>query len=394
MFPNSHTQREVFFTKSPTEGQSEQQQQQAFKQPSLFEKPAGPSIFGGGSQSSGGGGLLGPKPQPSVFGGTPSVFGGNQSTPAMFGGNISKPVFGGQPVLGPQTLGTFPNQSSNIFGGTSNAFTNASQNTQQTSNMFGGAQGQTSTGSIFGGSNTGATVQGQATNSIFGEQNKGPVGNSLFSANNQNQSSVFGGQGTPTTMADQGNLFVNQQQNSLFSNSSVQQQQQQQTSSVFGSTNVFGNTTAPRPAQTAPQPSVFGDASGTPAPSVFGNTAGKSTNIFGGFGVNTTQSGNALFGGSNVFPNAAASGSTSTNTGLFGKPSDSSQLTGSSNLFGDSALHNQPQGSVGSVAVEHPEWYTPLDQLKQEEKAQFEAEAFTAIPLCPPPAELCAGMIV
>lgn len=382
----------MFFTKSTTEGQSDQQQ--AFKQPSLFEKPTGPSIFGGSSQASGGGGLLGAKPQPSVFGGTPSVFGGNQSTPAMFGGNISKPVFGGQPVLGAQTLGTFPNQSSNIFGGTSNAFTNAGQNTQQTSNVFGGAQGQTSTNSIFGASNTGTAVQGQATSSIFGEQSKGPTGNSLFSANNQNQGSVFGGQGTPTTMADQGNLFVNQQQSSLFSNSSAQQQQQQQTSSVFGSTNVFGNTAAPRPAQATPQASVFGDASGTPAPSVFGNTAGKSSNIFGGFGGQTTQSGSTLFGGSNVFSNATASGSTSTNTGLFGKPSDSTQLPGSSNLFGDSALQNQTQGSVGAVAVEHPEWYTPLDQLKQEEKAQFEAEAFTAIPLCPPPAELCAGICV
>ncbi|KAK3877586.1 hypothetical protein Pcinc_017701 [Petrolisthes cinctipes] len=52
---------EVFFNKNSTEGQPEQQQQQqqqqAFKQPGMFEKPTGPNVFGGASQSTSGGGV-------------------------------------------------------------------------------------------------------------------------------------------------------------------------------------------------------------------------------------------------------------------------------------------------------------------------------------------------
>ncbi|XP_071538777.1 uncharacterized protein [Panulirus ornatus] len=401
--------REVYHAKTPLE---QQEQQQTLKPTTLFGKPTGQTVFGGATTQPGSGaGLLGAKPQSSVFGVTP-VFGGSQpTTPSLFTGTTNKSVFGGNLTLGAQSTNVFGGQNSAIFGGTgSNVFKNGGQTTQN-NNLFGGSsQGQANTSSVFGGGNS-ASASSPTTSNIFGgNQNKSTASN-IFNNNSQNQTSVFGGtggnkqgsgfqgtQGTTSTGSSntgggQGNIFGSQQQG-LFG---IQQTQQQQPGSVFGMTDAFG-TNPPTPVSSAPvqnaAPSVFG---GTPSG---GNTVKGTTGIFGGNGNAAPSGGGGLFGNMQTAgpfskPSPGVFGNNNepnTNTGLFGKPSEALQSStgqGTSGLFVQHAEGTPNPGGSFTHTNKNPDWYTPLDQLQPADRAQFEAEAFTSIPLCAPPVELC-----
>lgn len=400
--------REVFHSKSSLE---QQEQQQAVKQTSLFGNPSGRTVFGGApSQPGSGVGLLGAKPQPSIFGGGATVFGGSQPTAnSVFGGGTNKPIFGGQSTLGTQNTSTFGNQAPSIFGGAnSNVFKSGTQNSTSTSLFGSPVQGQTAAGCIFASTPT-SVVSGQAT-SIFGNaQSKGAGGN-IFNSSTQNQPSIFGGtgantqssvfqgaQGTTTTEVSnapggQGGIFGNQQQG-LFG--AQQTQQVQSSASLFGRPSVFGGnqTTQAPSASVQNTSSIFGGSTG----SVFGGSANNSTgSIFGG---NTaTNRGDGLFGEVQVAgpfskpPGSFAnSNEPNTNPGLFGKPVESAQSAmsqGTPGLFGKPAQSAQNLMHPANLK-NNSEWYTPLDQLQPEHRAEFEAEAFTSIPSCPPPRELC-----
>ncbi|XP_045617601.1 nuclear pore complex protein Nup98-Nup96 isoform X2 [Procambarus clarkii] len=408
--------RDVYNSKSALE-QQEQQQQQPVKQTSLFGKPPGQTVFGVTSQPGSGTGLLGAKPQPSIFGGSSTVFGGNQpTTTSVFGGGATKSVFGGQPTLGVQNTSPFVNQTPSIFGGASNNVFKSSQNSTSTGLFGSSSQSQTSTGPIFGGSST-STAVGQTT-SIFGGGQNQSTGSSIFNSNTQNQPSIFGGttanaqssvfqgaQGTAQTAASHAGggqgIFGSQQQQQqgLFGVQPVQQQQQQQQqpASVFGRQSIFGGSQAtPLSGDSVQNTSPFTFGGSTPG-SVFGGSAPKGTgSIFGG---NTASGrGNGIFGNvqttgpfgkpSLPFGNTSEA---STNSGLFGKPAEGAQPAtgqGTPGLFGRPAEGTQNR-MHSAISNDHADWYTSLDQLKPEDRAQFEAEAFTAVPFCPPPQELC-----
>ncbi|XP_042236589.1 nucleoporin NUP42-like [Homarus americanus] len=399
--------RDIHQAKSAVE---QQEQQQALKPSSLFSKPPGQTLFGGATPQSGSGvGLLGAKPPPLGY--APSVFGGNSSSStSLFSGGGNTPVFGVQSSLGAQNTTGFGNQSSNIFGGaSSNVFKSGTQNATNT-NLFGALQGQTNSSTLFGGS-TSTSTTGQTPGNVFGSvQNQAGV-NIVYNSNAQNQPSLFGGTGTSVpgsgfqatqatnstgvsnTVGGQGGIFGNQQQpqqQGLFGAQPTQQQ-----ASVFCKPNVFGVNQPSASVQNTSH--IFGGSSGS---SIFGTNAIKgSPNIFGGNAP--AGGGNGLFGNvqaagpfsnpSGVFGNT---NELSTNTRLFGKPSEVTQPTvvqGTPGLFGHPATG--ASSSVSSPAVVQGnslELYTPLDQLKPEDRIQFEAEAFTSIPYCPPPKELCA----
>ncbi|XP_041347162.1 nuclear pore complex protein Nup98-Nup96-like, partial [Gigantopelta aegis] len=144
----------------------------------------------------------------------------------------------------------------------------------------------------------------------------------------------------------------------------------------------------------SPTPTSTFGAGASPLSS-FGGSATK-TNLFG---AGAGAFGGGTFGGSpqaSPGPSAAGQGigsPASPPSGLFGRPvttatgaSTQGQTTpqiGGRSLFGAAAATPQQQeGSRSTV-------YTPLDQLTEEEKAQFRAPAFTLgkVPMRPPPRE-------
>lgn len=402
----------------------DQQGQQAINSPSLFGKPSGQGLFGGSSAPpSNSPGLLGAKPQSSVFAGNPSVFGGSQqSTPGLFGGagasssGANKPVFGGQATLSSSTFGAGGTSGSTTFG-------NAAQTPTTPSGIFGGSsQGQSS--SLFGGgtSSTPGVAQPSSGNifggnpqNIFGRTSQGQP--SLFGGMaGSSQGSVFGAAqgtgifsgaankpGTPTATATEGGVFGGQQ--------GLLGAHPQQQSSLFGkppasTPGVFGGS-APVPASTAPL------NSGT---SIFGGGAAQSTNsVFGGGGASTptaTSGGMGLFGGTTLSkPDTPGTGifggAASSAPGLFGQPPENPLGNKGGLLPTPPASQLQPQflgfdpakgrQNVSQVASGDPvnaagnkaEWYTPLEQLQPHDREQFEADTFTVLPLCAPPLKYC-----
>ncbi|KAK7074146.1 hypothetical protein SK128_003969 [Halocaridina rubra] len=440
--------KDVFHAKGTSTDQQPNQSSssQAVKPTSLFSKP---SIFGGNaSQTQSGSGPLDTKPQSSVFGGS-SLFGGNQTsgTTSLFGDSSKTNVFGGSSSQGSQpsfgasqsSVSTFGNTSlfksntantGNVFGGPANIQGTSlfgGSPTQPARNIFGSSSlASTTGGSIFGGgtasiattSTTGSIFGGGSTTittttgGIFGVSSAptnapntaaGLFGSApnqtstIFSNNSQNQPSTFAST-TTNLFGTSTNLFASKP--AIFGGQQGQQQQQ--------STTLFGNNPVSAP-------SIFGGAATTQgsqpqqstAPSVFG------TSIFGtGSGV-ATQSG----GGSGLFGGASNTSSTQTNVfgntsqmtssmGLFGKPADSQQQTLQlssahqtvPSLFGGGASNTNPSlfgGGVGHTNTKllgtnnRAENYTPLDQLSDADREQFDREDFLYIPICPPPIELC-----
>ena len=117
------------------------------------------------------------------------------------------------------------------------------------------------------------------------------------------------------------------------------------------------------------QPSFFGNQ--TPA-----NLPQQQTTSF----FNTTSQTPSFF---NVPPPVANGGSS-----IFGGSQSGSQLA--SFVFGG----KDPGGLNATTAItttpSHCQWYTPLEELTDDDRALFEQKEFTAlIPLVPPPLEMC-----
>ncbi|XP_047468926.1 nuclear pore complex protein Nup98-Nup96-like isoform X2 [Penaeus chinensis] len=414
--------REVFHAKSA----GDQQGQQAINSPSLFGKPSGQTLFGGASAPpSNSPGLLGAKPQSSVFAGNPSVFGGSQqSTPGLFGGAgasssvANKAVFGGQAALSSSTFGGGGTSGSTTFG-------NAAQTPTTPSGIFGGSsQGQSS--SLFGGASSTPGVAQPNPSNIFGGNPQ-----NIFGRTTQGQPSLFGGmagssqggvfgaaQGTgmfsgaankpatPTPTATEGGVFGGQQ--------GLLGAHPQQQSSLFGkppasTPSVFGGS-APVPASTAPLnsgTSIFGGGAAQSTNSVFGGgaastptaTSGQGMGLFGGASLNKPDTpGTGIFGG-------AASSSTA--PGLFGQPPENplankggllptppasqlqSQFLGFDPAKGRQNVSQVPGGNPVNATGNKAEWYTPLEQLQPHDREEFEADTFTVLPLCAPPLKYC-----
>lgn len=199
-------------------------------------------------------------------------------------------------------------------------------------------------------------------------------------------SSVFGG---PNTTSAFGNTSTSGTPASVFGNKASvfggpqNQPQTQQNTSLFGSPppntpGIFGaKPVTTNPQAQSVQPSLFGSSS-------FNMTPGSA---FSASGPNPSG-GPGLFG--NAPPNAglfANKGESSSGTGLFGKPPETQQVP-QTNLASQSipALFGGGNKVSGTQRLE---CFTPLDQLDPADKAQFEADIFTCLPLCAPPLELC-----
>ncbi|XP_068240669.1 uncharacterized protein [Palaemon carinicauda] len=454
--------KEVFYSKSSSDQQL-QSPSQTGKSGSLFGKPAG-TLFGGSPSipAQPGAGLLGAKPQSSIFGGGGSLFGGNQTSSSnVFGDSAKKTLFGGPANLGAQSPSTFGAQPSaspfggggtslfgssggSVFGGSKmqgSLFGGSSATNQTSGSIFGGGgNASTTTASIFGGgtstnpvtSTTGSIFGGggtanpaaAATGSIFGGNSANAAapatGNTFGGSNNvatstsgsvfgggQNQTSSIFGNNNQTTTPTFGWASTPTTTSSVFGTSNT-------TSNVFGSSNA--NTTSGSVFGT--NPSLFGGSQNQNQPStpLFGNSAPGTSSIFGGNpATSEAPAQNAPVFGLNVnasspFSGSGTTASTSGGTGLFGGGAtsglqsggsifaSSSNSSGSPGLFGKQPdSQPSPQVNTGGQTLGggklpgnvKAEWFTPLDQLDPADKGQFEAEAFTSIPLCPPPVELC-----
>ncbi|RAH43280.1 uncharacterized protein BO95DRAFT_502161 [Aspergillus brunneoviolaceus CBS 621.78] len=262
------------------------------------------SLFGGGSTSTGGGAFGGFGTQNTS---TASPFGGTAATSSPFGGQQQQSGGG-------------------LFGsGTGFGQQNQAQNQAQTPNkgLFGGfgantQQQQTSTPSLFGGSNTGTgTGTGTTATSLFGQnqQTQQPASGGLFGGNNAQQPA---------------------QSNSLFGGS-----QQQGQKSLFG-----GATTG------------TGTGTGTSAFGGFGNTQNQQTgggsSLFGG-GAAQQQQKPSLFGG------AGASGGS-----LFGGGASTTTPAATGSLFGGGASQNQQPTTLGASSLFGGSQSQPAQQLGQQ----------------------------
>lgn len=288
-------------------------------------KPA-TSMFGGGTTTTS---------QPSLFGSTPATtgggFGGSTGTGAGFGGTGS--MFGGQQQNKPfGGTGTSTGGFGGGFGGQqTTSAANPFGGTTATTSPFGGNQQQTGTGAFggFGGQN-----QNQAAKpgGLFG-------GGGGFGATNQPQQQsggLFGGTQNQTTATGGGGLF-----------GGTQNQPQQQGGGLFGGAQtqtagggggLFGGT------QTQQQQKPGG---------LFGSTGGTTGGgAFGGFGgTNTSQQqtgGGGLFGSTQNQPQQKPGGlfgSTGTGGGLFGGAQSTNAPAAGSSLFG--GTQGQPQQPAG-----------------------------------------------
>ncbi|KAK3910923.1 Nucleoporin-like protein amo1 [Frankliniella fusca] len=252
--------------------------------------------------------------------------------------------------------------------------------------VFGGSPGSTKSNSIFGGATTtGSTSTGFG--SVFG------------GTNNPVQSSIFGGASQYGTAAAP--------KPSIFGGATTQTHPP-----AFAPTNPMFPGGAPSPFGAPQQPSVFGGATATQQASPFGTSpAVQQSSPFGGTPT-VGQSGGSIFGGSasattakaNTFSfalsNAFGAGANTTNTSTFGgaataspsvfggAPQSNTQST--SSIFGGMASMQNPSAQSANISV-NTTLYTAISQLTDEERAQFEADTFTAgkIPCRPPPKELC-----
>jgi len=317
---------------------------------SLFgAKPAGNSLFGGGTTNNTTGSSLfgaGNTGTTSGFGaanntGTGSAFGntGNTGT-SLFGNNQQNKPFGS--TTG-SAFGGFgaqqPATSSTPFGSTT-----------ATTTPFGGQQNQGTT-SAFGGFGAQNQTQNQAQKpgGLFG-------GGGGFGANNQQQTGggLFGGNQNQTTSTG-GGLF-----------GSTQSQPQQQTGGgLFGSTQnqagstgggLFGNT---QNQQQQKPGGLFGSSTGTTGSAFgggFGNTqnqqAGATTGgLFGNTQNQQQQKPGGLFGssstgGGGLFGNTQGASAAGGGSSLFGGGQSQQQQPAGSSLFGASQPAQQPSQPV------------------------------------------------
>ncbi|EDK45232.1 hypothetical protein LELG_03411 [Lodderomyces elongisporus NRRL YB-4239] len=250
---------------------------------------------------------------------------------------------------------------SSSFGGFGSSNTNTNIGTASGGNGGGGgglfgAKPATSTGGLFGQSNT---QQGNTSGGLFGS-NPGATnigtGGGLFG---QNQSGTTG---------TSGGLFGGQQnqqnQPSTTAGGLFGQSNQQLTGQGTGtSTGLFG---ANKPASSG----LFGNTGGTSGGGLFGNTqTGKpSSGLFGGNSSNTTQSSGGLFG--NNTSNQSNSG------GLFG--SSNTQSSGGG-LFG-----NKPATSGGGLFGLQQQLQQQPQQQQQQQQQQVQLTAMTRVGDLPP----------
>lgn len=243
----------------------------------------------------------------------------------------------------PSSRSIFGNQTS---GSTFGAFA------RQGASVFPSVDKNRGQSSVFGGSST--------TKTFFGGASAAPTPPSLFGASSANKpffsqhqstsGTMFGGNNATSsqnTMQERKSFFTSpaqsskslfeqtQTQGSFFSNSQGSTSQQPQS---------FSNTPTP--------PSLFSPLSASSAPSLFSSQPANSVNFF----------------------NSSSPGR---------KPFDSP-------AGGDFATFRAPGASAATSS--DAQMYTPLSELTNEEREQFEAEKFTLgkIPLRPPPRELVA----
>ncbi|KAL8607725.1 hypothetical protein ACOMHN_039398 [Nucella lapillus] len=302
-----------------------------------------PSLFGGGGGGGGGGNTsgMGGGASPFGMGGTsasamqaPSVFGQQPSSGSLFGGG------GNQATIPANSSST----ASSVFG-----------QTQPAPGLFGKPGG--SGGSVFGGGGGLFAQPGGGGGVGFAQPGGGGGGGGGMFAQPGG-----GGGGVGATMPAPGLFGKGPAVGGGFG-------QPAGTGSVFGQSggSVFGQSGGGGGLFGKPPPSsssVFGQASTTtPTP----NPA------HGLFGAGPAQAG--LFG-------AAPTTAPPPQPGLLGAAPGGG---GTSSVFGNAAASAAP-----SVAADSGRLYTPLAQLTDLEKAQFEAKMFTPgmIPLRPPPKEL------
>ncbi|KAI9700010.1 MAG: Nuclear pore complex protein Nup98-Nup96 [Candelina mexicana] len=318
---------------------------------------AGGTLFGGGSSNAFGSG-----------GGTGSAFGttNNQTTPfgasKPFGTNTTSSggsLFGGQTA----TAGSSPSfagfGNNNNTTNTSSPFGAASTGGSLFGNnkpAFGSNTGNTS-GTLFGGTNTGAFGTNTTTGGAFGS----PASTALGGANPQSD----GTGSTPFqafTEKDVGNqtnhfqsiTFMQPYQKFSFEELRAADYAQGRrygngsgqagafgTNTGFGS---FGNNTG----------SAFGNNTTTNNNNPFGSSTVASSSPFGGgqtasTGFNTGNSGGSIFGNKsgNMFGNAATSGQSS--GGIFGTSGSTSFGGGTSSVFGSGNTGGNLFGNAGNT---------------------------------------------
>ncbi|XP_076437674.1 uncharacterized protein LOC143276900 [Babylonia areolata] len=322
-----------------------------------------PSTFGGGTQT--GSSVFGAGAGNSIFGG-----GGNNSS-------SSSPAVSSSFGFG----STAPNtsMSGSLFG------MGGASGSQQTTSLFGQQQPSSSTASVFGSSQT-STASGTA--SIFGQPAPGLFGSGAVStpASSAGGGGLFGGGGGGGLFAQSGGggggavpapgLFGKGAASGVgggFGQSSTPGNVfGQNVGSVFGQSSGGGGLFGKPPASSAPA-SVFGQSTAAstvvPAPGLFGAAPSSQSSVFGG---------------SSATGGATATASIAPQPGLFGA-AGGSVFGGGGSTFGGGAA-----AAASAVPNDSGSLYTPLADLTESEKAQFEAKTFTAgmIPMRPPPREL------
>ena len=263
-------------------------------------------------------------------------------------GTFGASNFGG---FGANTNAGFGSTNSNLFGSASSSSTPFS-NTQTsglgsgglfgnkpTNSLFGPQSTSTSTGGLFGTSNTPTTGFGTSSNTGFGANNTlGLFGNNQNQNQNKPAGSLFGNTGSnPSTGFGFGNnpnptQSTNPFGNSgsgggLFGNNSTSNQTQG--SSLFGSNQnqsqqkpLFGSSFGTNTSQPQPSGGLFGNTSsaGTGG-GLFGNSNPGTQPQGGGlFGPTPSNPTSGLFGGNNSTTQKPLFGGSNTNTGggLFG----------------------------------------------------------------------------
>lgn len=292
-----------------------------------------------GASANTGGGLFGAQTTT-----TASPFAGTQTTGSGFGGNTGGGLFGAPKPAAGGLFGASNTTSAQPAGGLFSSQSGFGSNTAGTGSGFGGNSGTTGSG-LFGTSNQqnqkpGFSFSGTNTGTGFGAV--GTTGGGLF-GNNQTSSGFASGQQQQAPASNTFGGFPNQSQNQTgtggaFSGFATANQPAQKPGGLFSNTanvattggNLFGNNQSNNQQQ-PPSTGLFGTSS------------------------NTNQSGvNSLF----------SAKPTSTGTGLFGNPPNTSNNTGG--LFGVSPFNNNnnnqpPQNQGGGL-------FSTINQQQQQQQ--------------------------